>query len=47
MTSAGVELEKREVSLPEGPIRLIGEYEVELHLHSDVIQPLKVIVEAE
>lgn len=47
VTVAGVELEKREISLPEGPIRLIGEYEVELHLHSDVVQPIKVIVEAE
>lgn len=43
----GIELEKREVSLPEGPIRQIGEYEIELHLHSDVTQPIKVIVEAE
>jgi large subunit ribosomal protein L9 len=24
------------VRLPQGPLRNIGEYEVELHLHSDV-----------
>jgi large subunit ribosomal protein L9 len=32
----GVSVEKREVRLPQGPIRQIGEYTVELHLHSDV-----------
>lgn len=47
VTAAGVELEKREVNLPEGPIRLTGEYEVELQLHAEVVQPIKVIVEAE
>jgi len=47
VTQGGVELEKREVSLPEGPIRQTGEFEVELHLHAEVIQPIKVIVEAE
>jgi large subunit ribosomal protein L9 len=36
VTAAGVELEKREVRLPNGPIRLAGQYEVELHLHADV-----------
>jgi len=47
VTAAGVELEKREVNLPEGPIRMTGEYEVELQLHAEVVQPIKVIVEAE
>ena len=47
VTEAGVELEKREVSLPEGPIHMIGEYEVEIHLHSDLSQPITVVVEAE
>ncbi|MDR9437251.1 MAG: 50S ribosomal protein L9 [Thiohalophilus sp.] len=47
VTAAGIELEKREVTLPEGPIRLTGEYEVELQLHPEVTQSIKVIVEAE
>lgn len=47
VTAAGVELEKREVNLPEGPIRLTGEYEVELQLHAEVAQPIKLMVEAE
>ncbi len=36
VTEAGIELSKSEVRLPQGPFRNIGEYEVELHLHSDV-----------
>lgn len=36
ITEAGVVLEKREVRLPEGPIRQAGDYEIALHLHSDV-----------
>jgi large subunit ribosomal protein L9 len=36
LTEAGVDVEKREVRLPEGPIRQAGEYEITLHLHSDV-----------
>lgn len=47
LTAAGIELEKREVTLPEGPIRVTGEYEVELQLHPEVMQSIKVIVEAE
>ncbi|MGO1693842.1 MAG: 50S ribosomal protein L9 [Marinobacter sp.] len=36
ITAAGTDVEKSEVRLPEGPLRLAGEYEIELHLHSDV-----------
>lgn len=32
----GIALERQEVRLPEGPFRAAGEYEVVLHLHSDV-----------
>jgi len=32
----GVELEKSEVRMPEGPIRLAGEYEIDIHLHTEV-----------
>lgn len=34
--AAGVEVEKKEVRLPEGSLRQVGEYEIELHLHTDV-----------
>lgn len=47
INAAGGEVEKSEVLLPEGPIRQVGEYEIELSLHSDVTQSIKVNVEAE
>ena len=44
---AGVEIAKSEVRLPEGPFRTAGEYEVVLHLHTDVDAVLKVTVTGE
>jgi large subunit ribosomal protein L9 len=41
----GIEVERSEVRLPDGPLRVVGEHEVELHLHSDVSVPVKVVVE--
>lgn len=45
--AAGVVVEKREIRLPAGPIRQIGEAEVEIHLHSDVNAVVSVNVVAE
>ena len=45
--AAGVEIEKSEVHLLEGPIRQLGEYEVAIHLHSDIATAVKVIVVSE
>ena len=39
-----VEVERSEVRLPDGPLRLLGEHQVELHLHTDVNVSLTVIV---
>ena len=36
VTAAGNELEKREVRLPDGAIREVGEHTVGLHFHADV-----------
>ncbi len=47
ITAAGEEVAKREVSMPEGPIHMLGEYELEIHLHSDVVQTITIVVEAE
>jgi large subunit ribosomal protein L9 len=41
----GVEVERSEVRLPDGPLRSVGEHVVELHLHTDVNIPLTVVVE--
>ena len=46
-TEAGVEVAKSEVRLPEGPFRVAGEYEVALHLHTDVDTMLKVTIVGE
>jgi len=40
----GVELEKSEVRMPEGPIRLAGEYDIDLHLHTEVNATIKLTV---
>lgn len=43
----GLEIEKKEVMLPSGPIHSVGEFEVELMFHSDVIAKVRVIVESD
>ena len=47
VVAIGIELNKAEVNLPEGPIRLTGEYEVAVTLYGDVQSTVKVVVEAE
>ena len=47
ITAAGTEVEKSEVRLPEGPLRVVGEYEIELQLHSDVSVSINLAVVAE
>ena len=46
-TAAGTTIEKSEVVMAEGPIRHIGEFEVQVHLHADVHTTVKVTVVAE
>jgi len=47
LIAAGVAVERREVRLPDGPIRTAGEHEVEIHLHTDLNVGLKVTVISE
>lgn len=47
ITAAGVEVTKSEVRLPEGALRETGEFDVDVQLHSEVTQAVKLIVEAE
>lgn len=42
-----LEVEKKEVILPSGPMHEVGEFEVELMFHSDVLVKVPVIVEAD
>ena len=39
-----VTVEKSEVHLPNGPIRLLGEHDIEIQLHSDIVVSVKVNV---
>ncbi|HEU0224399.1 MAG TPA: 50S ribosomal protein L9 [Steroidobacteraceae bacterium] len=45
--AAGHEIERSEVRLPGGPIRMVGEHVISLHLHSDIdVQvPLTIVAE--
>jgi large subunit ribosomal protein L9 len=42
----GVEVERSEIRLPEGPLRLVGDHQVALHLHTDVDVEIKVVIVA-
>lgn len=46
-SAAGVALEKHEVRLPNGAIRATGEFDIAIHLHTDVNATLKLIVTAQ
>ncbi|HKE43937.1 MAG TPA: 50S ribosomal protein L9 [Steroidobacteraceae bacterium] len=46
-TAAGHEVERSEVRLPSGPIRVVGEHVVLLHLHTDVNVSVPVTIVAE
>jgi len=41
---AGEVVEKREVIMPEGPIHALGEFDIDIQVHSDVTAPMKVVV---
>jgi large subunit ribosomal protein L9 len=43
-SAAGHPLEKSEVVMGDGPIRHIGEFDVQVHLHADVHTAVKVVV---
>jgi len=47
VTKAGEKLEKKEVLMPEGALRHVGEYEISLQLHSEVQFTLPVVIVAE
>lgn len=41
LTEKSIEVSKREIVMPEGPIHSIGNFVVEVHVHSDVIANLQ------
>lgn len=42
LTEKNIEVSKREIVMPEGPIHSIGNFVVEIHVHSDVIANLQI-----
>jgi len=48
LKAAGIEVERREVRMPDtGPIHELGEFEIGIHLHSDVDTTVTIAVVAE
>ncbi len=46
LAKRGVEVERSEIRLPDGPLRVVGDHQVALHLHTDVNVEIKVVIEA-
>ncbi|RJQ46543.1 MAG: 50S ribosomal protein L9 [Gammaproteobacteria bacterium] len=47
LTQAGAKTEKQEVRLPAGPLRVVGEHEIDIHLHPDVNARITVVIAPE
>jgi large subunit ribosomal protein L9 len=46
ITKQGIEIERSEIRLHDGPLRSVGEHRVALHLHTDVNVEVTVTIEA-
>lgn len=46
-TAQGHKVARSEVRMPNGPIRMVGEHQISLHLHTDVDVQLLLVVSAE
>jgi len=44
ITAAGIEVNKSEVRMPNGVIRNVGDFDIAMHLHSDVTQTVTISV---
>ena len=44
LTAEGIPVERSEIRMPEGVIRVLGEYEIAIQLHTDVTVQIKVVV---
>lgn len=47
VSATGIELDKRQVRLPAGPFRTLGEFTVAVHLHADINAAIKLKIIAE
>ncbi len=46
-TASGIEVEKRDVRMPEGPLRTTGEFPIAVHVYGDLDANITVMVEPE
>ncbi len=44
ITADGTEVAKKEVRMPDGPLRTVGEFVVGVHLHSDVDVEIAIVI---
>ena len=42
----GIDLEKSSIRLPEGTFKEVGEYSIDIELHPEVVQSIKVVIAA-
>jgi large subunit ribosomal protein L9 len=47
LSKQGFKVERSEVRMPNGPLRMVGEHSVGLHLHADIDVTLAVLIVAE
>lgn len=47
ITEAGAKVEKHEIRMPDGVIRHLGTYDIDVNLHSDVIKTMSIEIAAE
>jgi large subunit ribosomal protein L9 len=47
ITAHGVDVKRFEVRLPNGHLKAIGEYDLEIALHHDVVAPVRIVVVAQ
>lgn len=47
ITDAGVEVSKAEVKLPDGTLRELGEFDIDIQVHADVMANVKLTIIAE
>ena len=47
ITTAGIAIEKQQIRLPHGAIRHVGEFPIDINLHSDVVVTLTIKIAAE
>ena len=47
LKAQGFDVERAMIRLPQGPLKMIGEYDISVALHSDVVVQIKVTVQGE